>query len=106
MGKDLLDVSGNKNDGELKNGKVTLQKGKFGKAIELTPDQPIVLEASDSLYGDIFLRPFTYTLWIEADFKGTTWEHLWHSLPVDSGHNTLFLNKDQGFLSFRGVVGG
>jgi len=62
MGKDLLDASGNKNDGELKNGKVALQKGKFGKAIELTPDQPIVLEALDSQHGDIFLGPFTYII--------------------------------------------
>ena len=106
MEKDLLDASGNKNDGELANGKVSLQKGKFGKAIELAPDQPIVIEPSDSLHGDIFLEPFTYTLWINPDFKGTEWGHLWRSLPGASGHNTLFLNSAQGLFSFRGVVGG
>ena len=62
MEKDLLDASGNKNDGELKNGKVALQKRKFGKAIELTPDQSIVLEVLDSLHGDIFLGPLTYII--------------------------------------------
>ena len=106
MEKDLLDASGNKNDGELANGKVSLQKGKFGKAIELATDQPIVIEPSDSLHGDIFLEPFTYTLWINPDFKGTEWGHLWRSLPGASGHNTLFLNSAQGLFSFRGVVGG
>ena len=105
LDKDTSDASGKKNSGELK-GKVSLEKGKFGKAIKLMPDQPILIEPSDSLHGDIFLEPFSYTLWIKPDFEGTTWEHLWRSLPAAVGHNTLFINKDQGLVSYRGRVGG
>ena len=105
MEKDVSDASGNENDGEL-DGKMSLVKGKFGKAIKLLSDQPIVVMPSESMNGDIFLEPFTYTLWINPDFKGTEWGHLWRSLPGASGHNTLFLNSAQGLLSFRGVVGG
>ena len=105
LDKDTSDASGKKNSGELKD-KVSFEKGKFGKAIKLIPDQPILLELSDSLHGDIFLEPFSYTLWIKPDFKGTTWEHLWRSLPSAAGHNTLFINKDQGLVSYRGRVGG
>ena len=42
LDKDTSDASGEKNDGELK-GKVSLEKGKFGKAIKLMPDQPILI---------------------------------------------------------------
>jgi len=70
LDKDTSNASGEKNDGELK-GKVSLEKGKFGKAITLMPDQPILIEPSDSLHG-----------------------------------NTLFINKDQGLVSYRGRVGG
>ncbi|MDP6752007.1 MAG: LamG domain-containing protein [Candidatus Poribacteria bacterium] len=105
LDKDTSDASGKKNSGELKD-KVSFEKGKFGKAIKLIPDQPILIEPSDSLHGDIFLEPFSYTLWIKPDFKGTTWEHLWRSLPSAAGHNTLFVNKDQGLVSYRGRVGG
>jgi len=63
--------------------------------------------ASDSLHGDIFKAdPFTISAWINPNFEGSTWEHIWRSLPSDSGHNTFFVNKDSGLLSWRGQVGG
>ena len=48
MEKDVSDASGNKNDGEL-DGKMSLVKGKFGKAIQLLSDQPIVVMPSESI---------------------------------------------------------
>ena len=82
-------------------------KGKFGDAIELDPTAFVLLQVSDSLHGDIFKAdPFTISAWIKPNFEGTEWEHIWRSLPTASGHNTFFLNKNQGLLSWRGQVAG
>ena len=98
------DASGNGNDGEIDGGSKWI-KGKFGDAIELDPAAFVKLKVSDSLHGDIFKdEPFTISAWINPNFDGTTWEHIWRSLPTASGHNTFFLNKDEGLLSWRGQV--
>ena len=100
------DASGNGNIGEVDGG-VDWVAGKFGDAIQLDPAAFVELQVSDTLHGDIFKAdPFTISAWIQPDFEGTEWEHIWRSLPNASGHNTLFLNKNQGLLSWRGVVGG
>ena len=100
------DASGNDNHGEI-TGKSKWVKGKFGDAIHLDPGAFVGLQVSDSLNGDIFKTdPFTISAWINPNFEGTTWEHIWRSLPGASGHNTFFLNKDEGLLSWRGQVGG
>ena len=100
------DASGNDNHGEITGGSKWV-KGKFGDAIELDPAAYVEMQASDSLHGDFFKAdPFTISAWIQPNFDGTTWEHIWRSLPSASGHNTLFINKDQGLISWRGRVGG
>ena len=100
------DASGNGNDGEIEGGSNWI-KGKFGDAIELDPAAYVEMLASDSLHGDIFKAdPFTISAWINPNFEGSTWEHIWRSLPTASGHNTFFVNKDQGLLSWRGQVAG
>ena len=100
------DATGNDNHGEITGGSKWV-KGKFGDAIELDAAAYVEMQASDSLHGDIFKAdPFTISAWINPNFEGTTWEHIWRSLPTASGHNTFFLNKDQGLLSWRGQVGG
>ncbi len=100
------DATGNDNHGEITGGSKWV-KGKFGDAIELDAAAYVEMQASDSLHGDIFKAdPFTISAWINPNFEGTTWEHIWRSLPSAVGHNTLFINKDQGLISWRGVVGG
>ena len=100
------DASGNDNHGKIEGGSKWV-KGKFGDAIELDAAAYVEMQASDSLHGDIFKAdPFTISAWINPNFEGTTWEHIWRSLPGASGHNTFFLNKDQGLLSWRGQVAG
>ena len=100
------DATGNDNHGEITGGSKWV-KGKFGDAIELDAAAYVEMEVSDSLHGDFFKEdPFTISAWIQPNFEGTTWEHIWRSLPGASGHNTLFINKDQGLISWRGRVGG
>ena len=100
------DASGNDNHGEITGGSKWVA-GKFGDAIELEPAAYVELQVSDSLTGDVFKAdPFTISAWINPNFAGTEWEHIWRSLPGASGHNTFFLNKNQGLLSWRGQVGG
>ena len=100
------DASGNDNHGTVV-GDAQWDKGKFGDAIQLPPTVYVELKVSDSLHGDIFKSdPFTLSAWIQPDFTGSPWEHIWRSLPGAAGHNTLFLNKDQRLLSWRGQVGG
>ena len=100
------DASGNSNDGNIDGGSKWVN-GKFGVAIELDPAAFVEMQASDSLHGDVFkASPFTISAWIKPNFEGTAWEHIWRSLPTASGHNTFFLNKDQGLLSWRGQVAG
>lgn len=103
---DSEDASGNDNHGEITGGSKWV-KGKFGDAIELDPAAYVEMQASDSLHGDFFEQdPFTISAWINPNFDGNTWEHIWRSLPSGAGHNTLFINKDQGLISWRGRVGG
>ena len=100
------DATGNDNHGEITGGSKWV-KGKFGDAIELDAAAYVEMQASDSLHGDLFKAdPFTISAWINPNFEGTTWEHIWRSLPSAVGHNTLFINKDQGLISWRGQVGG
>ena len=100
------DATGNDNHGEITGGSKWV-KGKFGDALELDAAAYVEMQASDSLHGDLFKAdPFTISAWINPNFEGTTWEHIWRSLPSGVGHNTLFINKDQGLISWRGRVGG
>ena len=103
---DTKDASQNSNDGEIQ-GKSKWVDGKFGaKALHLDPDAWIGITPSDSLNGDIFIEEFSLSAWIKPNFEGSAWEHIWRSLPTGSGHNTLFINKDSGLISWRGMVGG
>lgn len=103
---DTKDATKNANDGEIQ-GKSKWVDGKFGaKAIDLDPNAWIGITPSDSLDGDFFIEEFSLSVWIKPNFEGSGWEHIWRSLPVASGHNTLFINKDQGLISWRGIVDG
>lgn len=103
---DAEDGSGNGNTGEIKNGS-KFDKGKFGDAIYLDVGAHVEMAASDTLHGDLFKSdPFTISVWINPTFEGGAWQQIWRSLPTASGHNTFFVNKDQGLLSWRGQVGG
>jgi len=100
------DASGNKNDGTI-TGDSKWVDGKFDKALDLPLGSFVEMQASDTLTGDIFKEDaFTIYAWINPSFAGSTWEHIWRSLPgPPKGHNTLFLNLD-GRLSWRASVGG
>ena len=103
---DSEDATGNDNHGEITGGSKWV-KGKFGDALHLDAAAYVELQTSDSLHGDIFKTdPFTISAWINPNFESTEWEHIWRSLPGASGHNTFFLNKNQGLLSWRGQVAG
>lgn len=103
---DAEDGSGNGNNGEIKNGS-KFDKGKFGDAIYLDVGAHVEMAVSETLHGDLFKSdPFTISVWINPTFEGGAWQQIWRSLPGASGHNTLFVNKDQGLLSWRGQVGG
>ena len=103
---DTKDASQNSNDGEIQ-GKSKWVDGKFGaKALHLDPNAWIGIIPSDSLHGDFFIEEFSLSVWIKPNFEGSAWEHIWRSLPGGSGHDTLFLNTDQGLVSWRGRVGG
>ncbi len=100
------DSSGNENHGELK-GDSNWDTGKFKDAIHLNVGAHVEMQVSETLHGDIFKTdPFTISVWINPTFEGGAWQQIWRSLPAASGHNTLFVNKDQGLLSWRGQVGG
>lgn len=100
------DSSGNENNGVIK-GDSKWDKGKFGDAIHLNVGAHVEMQASDTLHGDLFKSdPFTISAWINPTFEGGAWQQIWRSLPGASGHNTFFVNKDQGLLSWRGQVGG
>ena len=102
---DVKDASGNSNHGEIV-GTHSYVEGKFGKAIELNNGVYVEIEASDSLHGDFFkAAPFTISAWIYPK-ASTYYGHLWRSLPVSAGHNTLFIIEDEGIISWRGFVGG
>jgi hypothetical protein len=79
--------------------------GKFGGAIQITAAAGHVeVTPTDSLHGDILMGTFTLTAFISPALSDT-WGHIWRSRPVESGHNTLFVNNT-GFMSWRGMVGG
>jgi hypothetical protein len=100
------DSSGNGNNGEIKGGS-KWDKGKFGDAIHLDVGAHVEMLVSDTLHGDLFKTdPYTISVWINPTFEGGEWQQIWRSLPGAAGHNTLFVNKDQGLLSWRGQVGG
>lgn len=103
---DADDSSGNGNNGVIK-GDSKWDKGEFGDAIHLNVGAHVEMTVSDTLHGDIFKTdPFTLSAWINPTFEGGTWQQIWRSLPGPAGHNTFFVNKDQGLLSWRGQVGG
>lgn len=104
---DADDSSGNENHGVIK-GDSKWDKGKFGDAIHLNVGAHVEMAVTDTLHGDLFKTdPFTISVWINPTFEGGTWQQIWRSLPGPPvGHNTLFVNKDQGLLSWRGHVAG
>jgi hypothetical protein len=78
--------------------------GKYGKAIQITAGKGHVdIQPSDSLTGDVFVESFTLSGWIKPALTGDAFQHIWRSRPVESGHNTLFVNTG-GFLSWRGMA--
>ena len=104
---DADDSSGNENHGEIKGGS-NFDKGEFGDAIYLDVGAHVEMTVTESLHGDFFKSdPYTISVWINPTFEGGVWQQIWRSLPgPPAGHNTLFVNKDQGLLSWRGHVGG
>ncbi len=99
------DSSGNGNNGEIKGGP-KWDTGKYGDAIHLDVGTYVEMLVSDTLHGDLFKTdPYTISVWINPTFEGGEWQQIWRSLPNDAGHNTLFVNKNDGKLSWRGQVG-
>ena len=98
------DVSGNGNHGRII-GTSSYIDGKFGDALVLDGDGYVEMQTSDSLHGDLFKTdPFTLAVWVYRE--AGVYEHVWRSLPVKSGHNTLFIFPDEGIISWRGFVDG
>lgn len=100
------DISGNDNHSEIIGGYKWV-KGKFGDAIELGAATYVKMQASDSLHEDFFKEgPFTISTWINPNFLGNTWQHIWRGLHWNGIGDALFIEKDQGLISWRGPVGG
>lgn len=98
------DVSGNGNHGEII-GTAGYVDGKFGDALVLDGDGYVEMQTSDSLHGDLFKRdPFSLAVWVYRE--AGVYEHVWRSLPLESGHNTLFIFPDDGIISWRANVDG
>ncbi len=98
------DVSGNGNHGRII-GTASYTDGKFGDALALDGDGYVEMQTTDSLHGDLFKTdPFTLAVWVyrETGF----YEHVWRSMPTESGHNTLFIFPETGIISWRGFVDG
>jgi hypothetical protein len=104
-GADVKDYSGKGNNGTASGSTqwVDGAMGKGDKAMRFEPGSYVKIPTSDSLSPDMFKSPFTIAMWIKPDLTGNTWQHLWRSMPVSSGHNTLFVNTD-GRLSWRGMT--
>ena len=103
--RDVKDASGNDNHGQTK-GIANWVEGKFGDAIALNNGVYVEMEASDSLHADLFKAdPFTLAVWVYPE-AGTYYGHIWRSLPIEAGHNTLFIIEDKGIISWRGFVNG
>lgn len=103
QGDTVADHSGNGNDGVLEDGPIWVD-GKSGKALQFSGGSRVHILASNSLHGDIFKDDFTLLAWINPDFAGDQWEHVWRSVDGnDATQCSLFLNID-GFLSWRGRV--
>ena len=98
------DASGNRNDGRA-NGSINYVDGKFGDALELDKGKYILMQATDTLHGDIFTRePFTLSTWVYTNLE-TRYGHIWRSrLPATAGH-TLFILGDGG-ISWRARING
>ncbi len=100
------DTSGNENNGTIV-GTSSWDAGQFGEAIHLNAGTHVQMPASDTLHGDLFKTdPYTISVWINPTFEGGDWQHIWRSLPGTSGHNTLFVNKNDALLSWRGRTAG
>lgn len=100
------DMSENGNNGVIV-GTSEWDTGQFGEAIHLTSGAHVQMAASDTLHGDLFKTdPYTISVWINPTFEGGDWQHIWRSLPGTSGHNTLFVNRVDGLLSWRGRTAG
>ena len=98
------DTSGNGNHGRII-GTTSYIDGKFGDALALDGDGYVEMETSDSLHGDLFKTdPFTLAVWVYRETG--YYEHVWRSLPIESGHNTLFIFPKEGIISWRGFVDG
>ena len=96
------DASGNGNDGEII-GTASYIDGKYGDALALDGDGYVEMQTSDSLHGDLFKTdPFTLAVWVYRETG--VYEHVWRSMPTESGHNTLFIFPDEGIISWRGFV--
>ena len=101
---DTKDASQNSNDGEIQ-GKSKWVDGKFGaKGLHLDPDAWIGITPSDSLNGDFLQGEFSISAWINPNFLGSAWEHIWRSLPIPNGCDTLFINKDLGLFLGVGLL--
>ena len=98
------DVSENGNHGRII-GPASYTNGKFGDALVLDGDGYVEMQTTDSLHGDLFKTdPFTLAVWVYRETG--IYEHVWRSLPVESGHNTLFIFPETGIISWRGSVNG
>ena len=63
------------------------------------------MQVTETLHGDLFKSdPYTISVWINPTFEDGEWQQIWRSLPGESGHNTLFVNKNSGLLSWKGQV--
>ncbi|MYF52630.1 MAG: hypothetical protein F4039_04670 [Gammaproteobacteria bacterium] len=103
--KNVEDVSENNNHGRIV-GETNYVEGKFGYAVALNNGEFVEVNASDSLHGDFFKSdPFTLALWVYPK-AGTSYGHVWRSLPNGGGANTLFIIEDSGIVSWRGRIDG
>ncbi|MFC1713977.1 LamG domain-containing protein [Candidatus Poribacteria bacterium] len=99
-GDTVIDDSGNGNDGTIVDAQES--DGKEGKGLELSANNRVAIEASDSLDPNLFQGNFTLAMWIEPTRAGNSAQQLWRSRK-DDNHSTLFLFND-GTLSWRGDV--
>ena len=97
-----MDVSGNDRHGAFE-AEPDWIDGKFGKALSFQSQKWMKIPVDDP---DIFINPFTVTVWINPPLAGNTWQQVVRCGPHDgSGRYSWFVNNG-GFMSWRGFAGG
>jgi len=96
-GEDVIDQSGNGNDGTIK-GDVKWVNGKFNKALDFTPGAYVEIPDSDTLRD---MDEYTAALWINFNEFSADWNHILekdgsYGITVNSGGGDFRFTPNSG----------